>query len=209
MAGPVYYGKAYPKYYRGKLFIYDWMRGWIKTISFDGNNNFYKLEPFMQKTSFNAPIDMEVGPDGKLYVLEYGKGWFSKNADAALSRIDFGSTKKNVNVSANSSNRIAVDSTAFKRGHVQKKVVHPGLTAIQKSDCLTCHKANEKSVGPSFNSIAGKYAGDDNNILYLVSKVRNGGAGVWGNVPMAAHPTLSEAEVSEMVRYILSLKNGN
>lgn len=43
----------------------------------------------MPGTKLNAPIDMEMGPDGRLYVLEYGNGWFSKNPDAALSRIDY------------------------------------------------------------------------------------------------------------------------
>jgi cytochrome c551/c552 len=47
------------------------------------------MEPFFQNGKLAAPIDMEVGPDGRLYVLEYGKGWFAKNPDAALSRIDY------------------------------------------------------------------------------------------------------------------------
>jgi cytochrome c551/c552 len=47
------------------------------------------MEPFLDQTVFNAIMDMELGPDGHLYVLEYGKGWFSKNSDSGLSRIDF------------------------------------------------------------------------------------------------------------------------
>lgn len=95
MAGPVYYTSMFPKdsrlpdYYDGKLFIYDWIRGWIKAVTMKENGDFDKMEPFMGQTRFNALIDMEVGPDGKLYLLEYGSGWFSKNADAALSRIDY------------------------------------------------------------------------------------------------------------------------
>jgi glucose/arabinose dehydrogenase/cytochrome c551/c552/type 1 glutamine amidotransferase len=96
MAGPVYYtdmfpeNSRYPDYYNGKLFIYEWIRGWVKVVSMiDGN--FDKMEPFMEHTKFSNPIDMEVGPDGKLYVLEYGTGWFTKNPDAALSRIDYNS----------------------------------------------------------------------------------------------------------------------
>jgi glucose/arabinose dehydrogenase/cytochrome c551/c552 len=94
-AGPVYYndlfpnGGAYPAYYNGKLFIYDWMRNWIKAVSMKENGDFAKVEPFMESTGFNSMMDMEVGPDGKLYVLEYGKGWFSKNPDAGLARIDY------------------------------------------------------------------------------------------------------------------------
>jgi len=47
------------------------------------------MEPFMLHTKFNNPSDMEVGPDGRLYVLEYGSGWFAKNDDAGLARIDY------------------------------------------------------------------------------------------------------------------------
>src|SRR6185369_6189786 len=45
--------------------------------------------PFMAGTKFNSPIDMEMGPDGRIYILEYGTGWFTKNPDAGISRIDF------------------------------------------------------------------------------------------------------------------------
>ncbi|HEY8659629.1 MAG TPA: ThuA domain-containing protein [Hanamia sp.] len=95
MAGPVYYPDMYPKetrypdYYNGKLFIYEWMRGWIKVVTMKPNGDFDNMEPFMLHTKFANPSDMEVGPDGKIYVLEYGSGWFAKNADAGLARIDF------------------------------------------------------------------------------------------------------------------------
>ncbi|RDV16189.1 PKD domain-containing protein [Pontibacter diazotrophicus] len=95
MTGPVYYSDMYPEatryssYYDGKLFIYDWMRGWIKAVTMDENGKFEKMEPFMSTIDLNAPIDMEVGPDGKLYILEYGSGWFAKNEDSGLARIDY------------------------------------------------------------------------------------------------------------------------
>ncbi|HCX76355.1 MAG TPA: Crp/Fnr family transcriptional regulator, partial [Algoriphagus sp.] len=95
MAGPVYYSDLYqsegkmPDYFDGKLFIYDWIRGWVKVVTMEENGDFSKMEPFMPNTKFNSLIDMEMGPDGKIYILEYGNGWFSKNPDAGLSRIDF------------------------------------------------------------------------------------------------------------------------
>ena len=95
MAGPVYHTADFPKetrlpeYYNNKLFIYDWIRGWVRAVTMLPNGDFDKMEPFMEGTKFNAPIDMEVGPDGRLYVLEYGSGWFSKNEDAGLARIDY------------------------------------------------------------------------------------------------------------------------
>ncbi len=95
MAGPVYYIDMFPKesrfpdYYNGKLFIYDWIRGWIKAVTTLPNGDFDKMEPFMEHTKLNNCIDFEVGLDGKFYLLEYGSGWFSKNPDAGLSRIDY------------------------------------------------------------------------------------------------------------------------
>ena len=53
------------------------------------NGDFDNMEPFMLHTKFANPSDMEVGPDGRIYVLEYGSGWFAKNPDAGLARIDF------------------------------------------------------------------------------------------------------------------------
>ena len=94
LAGPIYYADrfrgqvgALPAYYDGKLIIYDWIRGWMKAVTMTPAGDFEALEPFMEGTKFAAPIDVELGPDGALYVLEYGTGWFAKNPDMALSRI--------------------------------------------------------------------------------------------------------------------------
>lgn len=95
MAGPVFYADMYPKetrlpdYYNGKLFIYDWIRGWIRAVTMLPNGDYDKMEPFMEHTKLANAIDMEMGPDGKIYLLEYGTGWFQKNPDAGLSRIDY------------------------------------------------------------------------------------------------------------------------
>lgn len=95
MAGPVYYTDLFPKetrlpdYYNGKLFIYDWIRGWVKAVTLFPNGDFSKMEPFFPALKVNSLIDMEVGPDGRLYLLEYGSGWFSKNENSGLSRIDY------------------------------------------------------------------------------------------------------------------------
>lgn len=95
MAGPVYHSELYPAetrypdYYNNKLFIYDWIRGWIKAVTMKPNGDYDNMEAFMPATAFASPIDMEMGPDGRIYILEYGKGWFTKNPDAAIARIDF------------------------------------------------------------------------------------------------------------------------
>ena len=97
MAGPVYYvddfpeEKRFPKYYDGKFFIYDWVRDWIMAVTMDENNNLKTIEPFMENTKFQAISDLEAGPDGQLYMVEYGKGWYSQNPGAALSVLTYNS----------------------------------------------------------------------------------------------------------------------
>src|SRR5690606_25393061 len=95
MAGPVYYSDLYhgpnalPEYYDGKVLVYDWIRGWMMAVSLFPNGEFNKMEPFADQIKVNNLIDMEVGPDGRVYLLEYGSGWFSKNDDSALSYIEY------------------------------------------------------------------------------------------------------------------------
>ena len=95
MAGPVYYSDLYngpnalPEYYDGKVLVYDWIRGWMMAVSLFPNGEFNKMEPFADEIKLNNLIDMEVGTDGRVYLLEYGSGWFSKNDDAALSYIEY------------------------------------------------------------------------------------------------------------------------
>lgn len=97
MAGPIYYvedfpeEKRFPKYYDGKLFIYDWVRDWIMAVTMDKNGNLQTIEPFMENTTFQAISDLEVGPDGQMYMIEYGKGWYSQNEGSALSVLSYNS----------------------------------------------------------------------------------------------------------------------
>ena len=80
----------------------------------------------------------------------------------------------------------------------------PGYSLITGSDCLSCHKDGERMVGPSYAEIAAKYS--DKDIELLASKIIDGGSGVWGEVPMQAHPQISKEDAKKMVEYILSLK---
>lgn len=82
-----------------------------------------------------------------------------------------------------------------------------GLELIAKSDCLTCHKIDEPLTGPSYRDVANKYADQAPGIVpQLAEKIIKGGTGVWGQVPMLPHATLSQADAETMVRYILLLK---
>ena len=338
MAGPVYYTDMFsketrlPDFYNKKLFIYDWIRGWIKVVTLRPNGDLDKMEPFMGSTKFNSLIDMEVGPDGKLYLLEYGSGWFSKNQDAALSRIDYNAgnrapkisniavnktsgtlpfqlvatveakdpesskltyvwhlgngikeettepklsytfqkagdysisvevkdeekatTKSNViNVYAgneapvvdiqiagnksfyfpnkrveysvnvkDANNTVPAqnlstlfvsadymegrDMAAASQGHQVMTEAMIGKSLILSLDCKSCHKADEKSIGPAYIEVAKKYEKDPEAVSYLVNKIIKGGSGVWGEVAMPAHPNLSESDTKQMVSYIQSL----
>lgn len=81
-----------------------------------------------------------------------------------------------------------------------------GAKLMAAADCNTCHKVDSKVIGPALKDIAAKYPATEANIDTLTSKVIRGGKGNWGDIPMAAHPTLPESDVKEMVKYVLSLK---
>ena len=85
-------------------------------------------------------------------------------------------------------------------------IYQKGVEITSKSDCFTCHKIDEKNIGPAWRDVAAKYAGQDSAVKYLAHKIINGGAGVWGQVPMAAHPTFSQEEAETVAKYVLMLK---
>ena len=83
-----------------------------------------------------------------------------------------------------------------------------GLALISKSDCLTCHKVDERLTGPPYRDVANKYASlPDTIVTHLANKIRSGGSGVWGEIVMLPHPAISQADAEAMVKYILLLKN--
>ncbi|MEK9777227.1 MAG: c-type cytochrome [Quisquiliibacterium sp.] len=75
-----------------------------------------------------------------------------------------------------------------------------------RKNCLACHAVNVKLVGPSFKDVAVKYAKDSGAQAQLAKKVRAGGAGVWGQIPMPPNPQVSDAEANTLVKWILSTK---
>jgi len=334
MAGPVYWPKAgvpaYPAYYNGKLLIYEWVRGWIKAVTMSPTGDYQSMEPFLNNMSFAAPIDMELGPDNKLYILEYGKGWFAKNPDAGLVRIDYldgnrppsvknlriektsgllpyqliakvdatdpddgdvltyiwnlgkglkkttnkpelqhtftkageypisvevidnnKASSKSASISVFAGNehpkvdiilsgnksfyfpgkpvgyqvvvsdkgavvnksRIYVSNTytegldmaGAQLGHQQAAQSLVGKSLMMKSDCAACHKVSTKSIGPAFTLVSTKYQKNSKAISYISNKILKGGGGVWGEVPMPAHPTMKETEAKQIAEWIMSL----
>lgn len=338
MAGPVYYvddypeKSRYPAYYNGKLFIYDWIRNWIMAVTMDSKGDLQTIEPFMPHTKFHNISDMEAGPDGRLYIVEYGEGWFDRNADAALSVItynpgnrppvvemktdrtsgalplkirasadgtvdpdsdkltyswDFGQaasektdtpgmdhtftapgvypvsvlvadgqgaeTKSPVTYiyAGNSMPRVDISVAGNQTFYFPHRPVSyqvsvqdaedgnsasPGFDAsavsvradylqssdkaaiamaaagspagkglMESLDCKSCHKINEKSIGPAFKQVALRYAANKRAMDYLPHKIIQGGSGNWGQTAMAAHPSLSEQDADKIVAWILSL----
>ena len=338
MAGPVYYTDMYPKetrlpdYYNGKLIVYDWIRGWVKAVTMLPNGDFDKMESFIPNVKLNSPIDMEVAPNGKIYILEYGSGWFSKNPDAGLAVIeyiggnrapkvanlsvdknsgalpfkvtatvdavdpekdkmnfvwDLGNGEKKettepkleytydkagdytisvsvsdkekattksgevrvyagnetpvvtINLEGNKtfyfpgkavkysvniedkddtakvkdlSNLIVSadyvegsDKAGTNQGHLILTGAMIGKNTMLSLDCKTCHKIDEKSIGPSFTDVAKRYAKDPKAPAYLSDKIIKGGGGVWGETAMAAHPNLKPEDAKMIVTWIQSL----
>jgi glucose/arabinose dehydrogenase/cytochrome c551/c552/type 1 glutamine amidotransferase len=338
MAGPAYYTDMFPEttrlpeYYDKKVFIYDWVRGWVKAVTLKDNGDFSKMEPFMEHTKLNALIDMEVGPDGKLYYLEYGNGWFSKNKDAGISRIDYnagnlapkitsltidktsGALPFSIQVSAvakdleskkltyrwdlgngeqketatpalqytytkpgefkislevideqnqtaksdaipifagNEMPEVSIQIKGNKSFYFPKEKVtyavsvkdnddpsasenkaglfisadyfesrdrvggslgHQSMSdaAIGKNltlslDCKTCHKQDEKSIGPAYAAVAERYKTDADVFAKLSDKIIKGGNGAWGETNMPAHPDIKNSQANQIVAWIMSL----
>ncbi len=96
MAGPVYYSDLYPnapyklpEHYNGKLFIYDWIRKWIIAVEMDAKGDYIAMERFLPQLRVVAPIDMQIAPDGAIYLLAYGTNWFARNTDSGIIRVEY------------------------------------------------------------------------------------------------------------------------
>ena len=81
-----------------------------------------------------------------------------------------------------------------------------GLEITAKSDCFSCHKIDEKNIGPAWRDVAIKYAGQDTAVKYLAHKIIVGGSGVWGEIPMAPHPSFTQEDAEAVAKYVLLLK---
>ncbi len=75
----------------------------------------------------------------------------------------------------------------------------------KQKNCLACHALDKKLVGPAYKDIAAKYKADKNAQATMVKKVREGGVGVWGQIPMPANPQVNEQEAQALVKWILSM----
>lgn len=75
----------------------------------------------------------------------------------------------------------------------------------KKNACLACHQVDKKLIGPSYQDVANKYKGQADAHDLLVKKVKEGGVGVWGQVPMPPNPAVSDADVNALVTWIMGM----
>ena len=73
-------------------------------------------------------------------------------------------------------------------------------------DCMACHALDKKLVGPAYKDVAAKYASDKDAATKLAKKIREGGTGVWGQVPMPANPQVSDADALTLAKWVLTVK---
>lgn len=97
------------------------------------------------------------------------------------------------------------DKAASKMGHQQGTTAISGKSLVQTLDCKGCHKEAEKSIGPAFIDVSRKYLSNKDAFGYLTNKIAKGGAGVWGEVAMPAHPNLPQEDLHLIVSWVLSL----
>jgi cytochrome c5/cytochrome c551/c552 len=81
-----------------------------------------------------------------------------------------------------------------------------GQALMQKDGCAACHAIDKKLVGPAYQDVAAKYKDDKGAAVRLAQKVKAGGAGVWGQIPMPANAAVSDDDIKALVAWILSLK---
>ncbi|MFM0626261.1 c-type cytochrome [Paraburkholderia xenovorans] len=79
-----------------------------------------------------------------------------------------------------------------------------GRLVANANACMGCHAVDRKLVGPSFQQIAAKYKGDAQASAKLSRKVKDGGSGVWGMIPMPAHQSMSDADIRTVVDWVLA-----
>lgn len=81
-----------------------------------------------------------------------------------------------------------------------------GLELAKKNACMSCHQVDKKLVGPAYKDVAAKYRGDKTAEAKLIKKVKEGGKGVWGDIPMPPNAQVKDEDIKAIVQWILALK---
>jgi cytochrome c len=96
---------------------------------------------------------------------------------------------------------------------VLTNVAHADLALATAKGCTACHQVDKKVLGPAYNAVAACYANSDEkkvaaSKLLVAKHIKEGGAGAWGFIPMPAHPSVTDAEISKLVDWIMATKDG-
>jgi cytochrome c len=75
----------------------------------------------------------------------------------------------------------------------------------KKHNCMACHLLDKKVVGPSYKEVAAKYKGQADAVAKLSAKVKKGGQGVWGQIPMPPNATVPDADIDKLVKWVLAM----
>ena len=82
---------------------------------------------------------------------------------------------------------------------------HADAALAKKYNCTACHAVDKKLVGPAYKDVAAKYKGDSAAAAKLATKVKKGGSGVWGPIPMPPNPAVPDADIKKLVDWVLKL----
>jgi cytochrome c len=100
-----------------------------------------------------------------------------------------------------------IGAALFAAGTAYAVLDNAAAEALMKKDgCAACHAIDKKFVGPAYVDVAAKYAGDKDAVAKLTRKVKEGGSGVWGPIPMPPNAATSTTEITDLVTWILTLK---
>lgn len=97
-----------------------------------------------------------------------------------------------------------IAATLIAAGVMVSAPAFANLELAKKSNCMSCHQVDKKLVGPAYQDVAKKYAGDKDALKKLTEKVKKGGKGVWGEVPMPPNSAVKDADIETLVKWILA-----
>ncbi|RYF68518.1 MAG: carbohydrate-binding protein, partial [Cytophagaceae bacterium] len=147
----------FPDYYDGALFVFDWMRNWVMALRFDANENYVRSEPFMAGNGdFRRPIDLAFGPDGVMYMLEYGSVYGADNEDARLVKVEY-----------NTGNRAPIAQASIADSATEAYVDKTVFLTSERRNFPVLREANgQPPLRVTFNSRGSRDLDDDDGITY-------------------------------------------
>lgn len=101
---------------------------------------------------------------------------------------------------------LMITTTAMALGLAVGAQAQDAAKLAQDKACMACHQLDKKLVGPAYKEVAKKYAADKGAEARLIKKVREGGTGAWGQIPMPPNSGVSEKEAQILVKWVLSQK---